>query len=304
MAGARARLVVVVVSVAMVVLAAVVRHAAATGGMGVARTPTGAPLPQAQYEVAVAASGRAAGLPKRFMVNETFPDCLPPVLNQGGCGSCWAFAASEVLSARTCIYAGEKVVLSPQALVSCDDVLKCEMGVLGGRAWHDLTKHGIPTLECVPYVSGDGKVPACPTQCSAPGVAWKTYAAANYTHVGSFIDPASHIAAIKRAIMGGPVDVTFNVFAKFQEYPAGGVVFDGCHLSDGGRFTGMHSVMIVGWDDDMMGHGPAWLVQNSWGEAWPATTPMGVPAGHFWIKAGVDCAGIESMVYAGFPATA
>merc|ERR1712037_848286 len=48
------------------------------------------------------------------------------------------------------------VVLSPQWLVSCDTGnMGCNGGMLSA-AWSYMESHGIPTLACDPYVSGQG----------------------------------------------------------------------------------------------------------------------------------------------------
>ena len=36
-------------------------------------------------------------------------DCINPVRDQGHCGSCWAHAASEVVSDRFCIHSNQSV---------------------------------------------------------------------------------------------------------------------------------------------------------------------------------------------------
>jgi cathepsin B len=61
-------------------------------------------------------------LPESFDARTQWPQLIHPVRDQGGCGSCWAFAASEVLSDRLAIATQGKqnVVLSPMALVNCD----------------------------------------------------------------------------------------------------------------------------------------------------------------------------------------
>lgn len=59
-------------------------------------------------------------------------NCVHSVLNQGQCGSCWAFGATEALSDRFCIASkgSVDVVLSPEQLVSCDSN---DYGCQGGK---------------------------------------------------------------------------------------------------------------------------------------------------------------------------
>merc|ERR1712000_513037 len=42
-----------------------------------------------------------------------------PVKNQGSCGSCWAFSATEQIESDYILQHGKKVVLAPQELVDC-----------------------------------------------------------------------------------------------------------------------------------------------------------------------------------------
>jgi len=42
-----------------------------------------------------------------------------PIKNQGHCGSCWAFSATEQLESDYILQKGSKVVLAPQELVDC-----------------------------------------------------------------------------------------------------------------------------------------------------------------------------------------
>merc|ERR1719264_503814 len=95
-------------------------------------------------------------IPTSFDSREQWPGCVHDILNQERCGSCWAFAGSESLSDRYCVQKQMDVVLSPQWLVSCDTGnMGCNGGMLSA-AWSYMESHGIPTLACDPYVSGQG----------------------------------------------------------------------------------------------------------------------------------------------------
>jgi len=60
--------------------------------------------------------------PSEFDGPNVWKNYLPPVRNQGGCGSCWAFASTACLSARIALATGGKCkpLLSPAAMVFCN----------------------------------------------------------------------------------------------------------------------------------------------------------------------------------------
>lgn len=60
-----------------------------------------------------------ADIPTSFDARDKWSNCIGDIRNQLHCGSCWAFSGTEVFADRLCINTGEKVVLSPQELVSC-----------------------------------------------------------------------------------------------------------------------------------------------------------------------------------------
>lgn len=53
-----------------------------------------------------------------------------PVKNQGQCGSCWAFSATEQIESDIFLSTGDLHVLAPQQIVSCDTV---DLGCNGGN---------------------------------------------------------------------------------------------------------------------------------------------------------------------------
>lgn len=130
---------------------------------------------------------------------------LPPPIDQGRCGSCWAVAGATAISARYGIYlekegrpqdpnAVESVCapasinaakwhISPQYLLDRDEwrtpdvdpgtgVAMCsadDFGKCNGNTQispFELAKAGAADLSCVPYFAGDG--PSCKSGCGSP----------------------------------------------------------------------------------------------------------------------------------------
>ena len=71
------------------------------------------------------------------------------------------------------------------------------MGSMPEWAWPFLVKHGVASLACMPYVSGDGNGPGkCEKRCADGSAVPRYYRAANYSHAGDFINAHKHTAAI------------------------------------------------------------------------------------------------------------
>lgn len=163
------------------------------------------------------------------------------------------------------------------------------MGSMPEWAWPFLVSHGVSTLSCIPYTSGNGNYTwgGCETKCTNPNTPMTMYYAANYTHVGSLLFPSKHVDEIMRALMQGPLDVTFIVYKDFYQYQPGQV-----YRHQSGAFDGLHSVKLIGWGQASDGT-PYWTVQNSWGPSWGDN-------GYFKIVRGQDECMIESQVYMGW----
>lgn len=198
-------------------------------------------------------------LPESFDSRTQWPDCIHPIRDQGKCGSCWAHAASEVLSDRFCIASNGavNVVLSPEDMVSCDYLDRgCNGGILQ-LSWTYLVLRGIVTDECKPYTSGTGEVEKCSffkSQCRVDGVEYKKYKAKKFYNLSS-------INAIKQSLYeNGPVESGFRVYDDFMNYKSG------IYKKNSDKLLGGHAVKIVGWGVE---NGTEyWIVANSWGVTW------------------------------------
>jgi C1A family cysteine protease len=185
-------------------------------------------------------------------------DWLGPVMNQGNCGSCVAFATIATLEAQTSISAGLPWLhpsFSPQAIFSCGGG-SCDGGWDPDSAASFLQSNGVPDESCMPYTSGSTGVDvSCNAMCSDGDQ--RSMKIASYSQPSQSSSDGS-VDQVKAALQNGPLVTTLNVYADFVTYK------DGVYLHAGGDVLGGHAVSLVGYDDTQR----AWLIRNSWGPQW------------------------------------
>ncbi|CAK8544487.1 unnamed protein product [Lathyrus sativus] len=241
---------------------------------------------------------KSLNLPKEFDARTAWPQCntIGRILDQGHCGSCWAFGAVESLSDRFCIHFGVDVPLSVNDLLACCGFL-CGSGCDGGypiSAWRYLAHHGVVTEECDPYFDQTGcshpgcepayQTPKCVRKCVKGNQLWKKskhYSVKPY-RVNS--DPQNIMEEVYK---NGPVEVAFSVYEDFAHYKSG--VYK--HIT--GSALGGHAVKLIGWGTSDEGE-DYWLIANQWNTNWGDN-------GYFKIKRGTNECGIEEDVTAGLP---
>jgi len=174
---------------------------------------------------------------------------VTPVKNQGGCGSCWAFSATESVESHYQIASGKLLELAPQTYVNCvknpstcGGTGGCE-GATMELAFNLTVTAGIATEKDLPYEGQDESCSSYPAAVKASG----------YVKL-----PVNSANGLETALATkGPVSVTVAADA-WQLY--GGGVFNGC--SQGGDVTLDHGVQAVGYTEKY------WIVRNSWGPSW------------------------------------
>lgn len=198
-----------------------------------------------------------------------------PAKNQGGCGSCWAFAAVGALESVYKIRNGTETLLSEQQCISCNEYgSNCSGGNM--VACYDLwTFFGAVSNTCMPY-AGSNTVPCTQDECDAKA------RITGYSNV-----PATE-AGLKTAIMIQPIAVTIYASDAMFYYHTG------CYNGPTGAPN--HAILLVGWDDSACSGAGAWLIKNSWGTSWGY-------AGFGWIRFGSSGIGGQGALieYEPFP---
>jgi len=198
---------------------------------------------------------------------------LTPIKNQGQCGSCWAFSATEQLESQFFQKFGTLKKLSPQQVVSCD--YTCN-GCGGGNpieAWGYVSGFGgqEPNLD-YPYTSGtSGQTGTC--RSDAAEVVEDV--GASYSLISSEPSQESNMLA---QIQESPMSVCVD--AELWQTYQGGVITasSGCGTSID------HAVQATGYNAE----GNYWIVRNSWGETWGEN-------GFVWVEYGANVCGITTQ---------
>jgi len=169
-----------------------------------------------------------------------------PVKDQGYCGSCWAFSATEQIESDSMRTLGTSYLLSPEQLVQCDTT---SSGCNGGWTEHayNYVKRagGITTDAAYPYTSYQGVTGTCKVNSAGFVIT-----VSGYTTIGSESSMATYVQST------GPLSVCLDA-ATWNSYTGGIVTKCGNQVD--------HCVQAVGVDASSSGY---WKVRNSWGTSW------------------------------------
>jgi len=180
---------------------------------------------------------------------------VSPVKDQGQCGSCWAFSATEQIESNWAFHHGlSSPILSPQQIVSCDPVWK-PYGCNGGSPMtaYNYVKNigGLETASAYPYTASNGV-------CTDNGV--KVVKISGYQTVGQY-DEAAMYAFLST---GGPLSICLNA-DNLETYAGGGAILPGSTCNPNAVD---HCVQLTGFMTDAYGNIKAWNIRNSWGTWW------------------------------------
>jgi len=203
----------------------------------------------------------------RFVKNSP----VTAVKNQGQCGSCWAFSATENIES-VWILAGkgtnENVNLAPQQIVDCDyNDAGCNGGETETAFQYIIDAGGQESNESYPYTAEDGN---CMFNAKKIVASISTYNAAT--------EWFSETTLQQNLVNWAPLSICVDASA-WQTYQSGVMTWEECAWIN----ELDHCVQLVGYNQSAST--PYWVVRNSWTADW------GID-GYIWLEMWEDTCGV------------
>jgi len=195
------------------------------------------------------------------------------VYDQGQCGSCWAFSATEAIESQWFLAGHSLVSLSPQQIVDCDKG-RGDEGCNGGDTptayEYVISAGGMDSEKDYPYTAEDDKCAFKSESVAAKISSW-TYVTKN----------KNETEMQQKLLEKGPLSICVD--AQPWQFYVGGVVSSFC----GNDLD--HCVLITGYDDayvDWVGQTiKIWKIRNSWGSDWGES-------GYIYVERDYDLCGV------------
>jgi len=193
------------------------------------------------------------------------PVAVTPVKDQGQCGSCWAFSATEQVESDYIMAGGKPTELSPQQTVDCD---KYDGGCNGGdtiTAYKYMQQAGVQCEQSYPYFSGrTGRGGECKYNATAviAKISGFTYATPGCDDSCTNQDEET---LRQNLYQHGPVSICVDA-SPWQWYQSGILTpSTGCAS---GYYDLNHCVQLVGYGVDKDSGAKYWSARNSWSTSW------------------------------------
>jgi len=170
-----------------------------------------------------------------------------PVKDQGYCGSCWAFSATEQIESDYYLQKGKLYTLSAQQVTSCTGKPSagCDGGWTESAYSYVKSAGGIESEADYPYNSYQGVTHQCEDQKTK-----YVLSITGFTTVKGESNMASYVQST------GPLSVCVDA-TTWNSYNGGIMKTCGTRVN--------HCVQAVGVDASAGGY---WKVRNSWGKTW------------------------------------
>jgi len=199
---------------------------------------------------------------------------VTPVYDQGQCGSCWAFSATEAIESAWFLAGNPLVSLSQQQVVDCDKIdLGCEGGDTVTAYQYVINATGLENQANYPYTAEDETCAFSKSKVAASIKSW------------GYVTQNKNETEMQYGLYAnGPLSIC--VEADSWQYYVGGVISDFCGdaLDHCVMITGFQNMQ--GWDFETYA---VWNVRNSWGEDWGVS-------GYLYIERGQNLCGLAEEV--------
>jgi len=170
-----------------------------------------------------------------------------PVKNQGYCGSCWAFSATEQIESDSMRTLKTSYILSPEQITQCDTT---SYGCNGGWTEHAFNyvkkAGGIETEADYPYTSYSGTTGTCHYTQSKSVIT-----VSGYKTISGESSMASYVQTT------GPLSVCLDA-SSWNSYTGGIMSVCGNSVDHCVQAVGVYPASTSGY----------WKVRNSWGTSW------------------------------------
>jgi C1A family cysteine protease len=195
-------------------------------------------------------------------------NAVTPVYNQGQCGSCWAFSATETVESYHFLAGNSMISLSMQQVVDCDTTCYgCQGGWTYEAYQYLMSAGGQDTYNSYPYTAETGNCQFNPNNIGAKISGWQYV-----TQTKDETQMANYMYA------NGPLSICVDA-SSWQFYTSGVIKSCGDQID--------HCVQATGFSTQS--GTPAWNVRNSWGTDWGLQ-------GYLYVERGNDVCGIAEVV--------
>jgi len=243
---------------------------------------TGHKKPQGWKPTAPVKEFRAPRNPPSINWRDT--EAVTAIKNQGQCGSCWAFSATEAIESQLILGTGGKLAidLSPQQIASCAPgngtygCLGCQGGFTEGAYDYVKSVAGLANSFFIPYgqsLTQTTATLACPTEKVAAINGEMKQLQGGYATVTGYkyaVKPCTagacenqDLAGLAAALEETPLSVCVNA-GSWNDYTGGVLSSQACGPM--GADYQDHCVMATGFNTTAPT--PYWIVRNSWSSMW------------------------------------
>lgn len=189
---------------------------------------------------------------------------MTDVKDQGQCGSCWAFSATETIESAWALAGNSLQELSPQQIVSCDtECYGCGGGWTEKAFDYVMSAGGLASEADYPYVSGTNGVSGTCESFSVSGGVMSGYEYATTPCTSFFCNKQDEDTLASVLAADQPLAICVDA-SSWSSYTGGVFPSSACSSS---YFAQDHCVQLVGYN----GYGSSsgyWIVRNSWNTDW------------------------------------